>query len=189
MSHLKLKRFMQSTINAVKYWMEQVVIGLNFCPFAKKVYVNQEINYEVSDADDLPVALAVFAEQCQYLLDHPQLDTSLLIFPQGFADFNDYLTLVDYANELLTSMGLAGNLQLASFHPDYCFSGVPQAAAENYTNRSPFPILHIIREQSIERVLATYAEPEQIPVRNIALAERKGREFFEQILRQAKQKT
>jgi len=177
---------MPKSIDAVKYWLEQVVIGLNFCPFAKKVYLNEEIFFFESNAHSLADALVVFAEQCQYLLDHPEFDTTLILFPTSFIEFNEYLMLVDEATYLLDSLELNGIFQIASFHPHYCFEGVAADATENFTNRSPYPMLHLIREHSIDRVLATFVEPEMIPVRNIALAEQKGRQYFEQILHQAK---
>lgn len=178
---------MPNAIVQTKSWLEQVVIGLNFCPFAKKEWVNNTIHYQVSLLGDIEQVITEFSQQCQYLIDHPAIATSLLIYPQSFDDFYDYLDLVDAANDQLVAMGFEGDIQIASFHPDYCFAGTPATAAENYTNRSPYPMLHLIREASIERVLKTYPQPELIPEKNIAMAKAKGSAFFTELLKTIQQ--
>jgi len=165
-------------------WLEQIIIALNFCPFAKKELVNNSIHYHVCSQSKLKLALEEVAIQCVYLNDHPEVETSLVIFSSGFQRFENYLDLVDYANELLIDLGLEGVFQIASFHPDYYFEGEAFDDASNYTNRSPLPILHLLREASMEKVLRLYKEPEKIPDNNIKLARKKGSEFFEQILKQ-----
>ncbi|WP_440876845.1 DUF1415 domain-containing protein [Thalassotalea sp. PLHSN55] len=169
-------------------WLEQVIIGLNFCPFAKKEFVNNTIDYHVCAQRKLEQALETVIARCHYLQQHDEIETSLVIFSLGFRDFEDYLDLVDYANQLLVDSGFEGVFQLASFHPEYCFEGESPLDAANYTNRSPLPTLHIIREDSLARVLAVYQNPEQIPDNNIALAQDKGNNFFKQLLANIHQK-
>ncbi|WP_206485676.1 DUF1415 domain-containing protein [Thalassotalea sp. G2M2-11] len=164
-------------------WLEQVIIGLNFCPFAKKEFVNNTIHYYVCPQARLESALAEFAEQLHYLDQHPEVETTLFICSLGFREFTHYLDLVDYANELLVELGFEGVFQIASFHPDYVFEGEAPDDASNYTNRSPLPTLHLIREQSMARVLSVYPDPELIPEQNIALAREKGSRYFSQILK------
>jgi len=179
-----MKEQNQSEILKIKQWLEQIIIGLNFCPFAKKELVNNSIHYHVCDQSQLKLALEEVAGQCEYLKRHPEVETSLVIFSVGFRSFEKYLDLVDYANELLIDLGFEGVFQIASFHPDYYFEGEAFDDASNYTNRSPLPILHLLREASMEKVLRLYKEPENIPENNIKLAREKGSEFFEQILKQ-----
>ncbi len=169
-----------------KSWLEQVIIGLNFCPFAKKELLNNSIHYWVSSHVKMKDALLEVIEQCIYLQDNPSIKTSLIIYEMGFKHFdtggNNYLDLVDYANDLISEQGFEGIFQIASFHPDYCFADADIDDAANFTNRSPYPTLHIIREVSMEKVLAVYKNPELIPDNNIALAQQKGSAYFQQIL-------
>ncbi len=171
-----------SVVSATKQWLAEIIIGLNFCPFAKKEFVNNSICYYESKQSQVKPALHEFIEQCRYLQAHPELETTLLIYNDGFRSFERYLDLVDYANDLLVDSGFEGVFQLASMHPEYCFEGEDFDEASNYTNRSPYPIIHIIREASMARVLAVYNEPEKIPENNIALANEKGVNFFKDTL-------
>jgi uncharacterized protein len=165
-------------------WLEKVIIGLNFCPFAKKELVNNTIHYQVSSQVRLEKALEDVAQQCEYLEKNPEIETTLIIYSLGFRDFEAYLDLVDYANELLFDLGFEGTFQIASFHPDYVFEGEDVDDASNFTNRSPLPTLHLLREASMAKVLSVYNNPEQIPENNIKLAREKGSQFFKQILKQ-----
>ncbi|WDD97273.1 DUF1415 domain-containing protein [Thalassomonas actiniarum] len=177
---------MHPAIEQTKQWLAEIVIGLNFCPFAKKEFVNDTIHYHVSSAGRIEPALEALMAQCQYLSEHDELETSLVIFSTGFRQFERYLDLLDYANELLVDSGYEGIFQLASFHPDYCFEGEDIDDAANYTNRSPYPTIHLIREASMERVLAVYQQPEAIPENNIALAHEKGATYFKNVLKRIK---
>jgi len=169
-------------ITATKQWLEEIIIGLNFCPFAKKEFVNNTICYHQSKAEQIKPALHELIEQCRYLQAHDELETTLIIYSDGFRSFERYLDLVDYGNDLLAESGFEGVFQLASMHPEYCFDGEDFDDASNFTNRSPYPIIHIIREASMARVLSVYNEPEKIPENNIALANEKGTSFFQQVL-------
>jgi len=176
----------EQIITASKAWVEQIIIGLNFCPFAKKEMVNNAIYYHVSTHKKLKEALIEVIEQCHFLKNNPSLETSLIVYSQSFKDFNQYLDLVDYANGLLIEQGFEGEFQLASFHPEYCFADADFDDAANFTNRSPYPMLHLIREQSMAKVLATYKNPQAIPDNNITLARAKGSDYFKQVLMQIK---
>ena len=167
---------------ATKQWLKEIIIGLNFCPFAKKEFVNNTIHYHESKEEQIKPALHEFIEQCRYLQAHDELETTIIIYNNGFRNFDRYLDLVDYGNGLLADSGFEGIFQLASMHPEYCFEDEGFDDASNFTNRSPYPILHIIREASMAKVLSIYNEPEKIPENNIALANEKGTEFFQQVL-------
>jgi len=169
-------------IDKTKLWLEEIVIGLNFCPFAKKEFVNETIRYHASRYGMLEQALEDISHECRYLIEHDEVETTLVIFTTGFRDFDKYLDLVDYANELIIALGYEGDIQLASFHPDYVFDGEDEQSPSHFTNRSPFPTIHLIREASMEKVLGTYKNPELIPENNIELAHEKGAAFFKQFL-------
>lgn len=171
------------SVQKMRDWVSQVIVGLNFCPFAKKELVNNSIYYYVTSQKKIKNAVMEFEQQCQYLYSHPEIETSLLIFEQGFYDFQCYLELVDYCNDSLINNDFEGVFQIASFHPQYCFEGEDFDDAANFTNRSPCPTLHLIREKSMEKVLTVYKNPENIPEDNIKLAREKGHKFFENILK------
>jgi len=172
----------ESEVLATKEWLNDIVIGLNICPFAKKEFVNNTIHYHLSKTEQVKTALHEFIEQCQYLQSHDELETTLIIYGSGFRGFDRYLDLVDYANDLLVNSGFEGIFQVASMHPEYCFDGEDYDDASNFTNRSPYPIIHIIRETSMSRVLSVYNEPEKIPENNIKLTQKKGTNFFKEVL-------
>ncbi len=164
-------------------WLEEIIIGLNFCPFAKKEWVNDSIYYHLSDLTKVKKAMVELIQQCHYLQEHPELETTLIVYQSGFRHFGRYLELVDMSTDLLISSGFDGVFQLASFHPEYVFAGDDFDDAANFTNRSPYPTIHIIREDSMAKVLSVYKKPEQIPVNNVELARKKGTHFFEQALK------
>jgi len=171
-----------NVIDATKYWLNKTIIGFNFCPFAKKEFVNDSIHYEVVDEANTQEQLMALAHELKRLDDHPEIETSLFIVSKGLESFFDYLDFLQLATDLSLDLGYEGVYQLASVHPDYCFEDAKQTDAENYTNRSPYPMIHIIREASLERVLKHYPDPENIPVRNVELARESGVEVFKAIL-------
>lgn len=175
-------RTLMREVEQTKQWLEQIIIGLNFCPFAKKEFVNQTIHYHVSEKEQVKSALVELLTQLEYLRDNPDIETSLLIYNHGFRDFNRFLDLVDYSNDIIVDYGFEGIFQIANFHPEYCFADTDYDDAGNFTNRSPYPTLHLIREQSMEKVLKVYKNPEEIPDNNIALAHKKGVSYFQTIL-------
>ncbi|MNR88101.1 hypothetical protein D3C72_190310 [compost metagenome] len=156
-------------IAATQAWLERAVIGLNLCPFAKSVYVKQQIRYTVSDAQDTEALLQQLKSELQFLQasDPAAIDTTLLILPDVLDDFLDYNDFLDVADTAIEELGLDGEIQIASFHPDYQFAGSKTDDIENYTNRSPYPILHLLRETSIERAVAAFPEAEDIYEKNM----------------------
>lgn len=161
-------------IEQTKKWINEVVVGCNFCPFASKVMKLQTVYYRVEESDAVEVCLEALLEET-FRLDHDQeIETSFLILPNAVKQFEDYLTMVDVAERLLKQKGYEGIYQLASFHPLYRFAGTDDNDAANFTNRSLYPMLHLLREESIEKALQHYKEPESIPERNIHFAREKG---------------
>ena len=159
---------------AVRQWVETVVIGLNLCPFAKRELDKDRVRFFVSDAiTERGLLLDLEAEL--YLLEkNASITTTLLIHPRVLETFYDYNQFLNQAEGLLQQMELDGIYQIASFHPDYQFGGTEPDDAENYTNRSPYPILHLLREESLDQVLESTEHAEQIPIRNIKLMNTMG---------------
>lgn len=172
-------------VDAVRNWLLRAVIGLNLCPFAKSVHVKDQIRFAVCRAQDEAGVAQALEGELQWLAhtDASQTDTTLLILPCALADFHAYNDFLGTADKLIKRLRLRGVLQVASFHPDYQFAGTAPDDIENYTNRSPFPILHVLREESIERTLAAYPDPDDIYERNQNTLRRLGREGWLRLLR------
>jgi hypothetical protein len=153
-----------AALQATRAWVEHAVIGLNLCPFAKAVQAKNLIRYVCSDALDRAALLDALRGELQRLADTPieTLETTLLVHPQVLGDFLDYNDFLDDADALLRDMGFDGTLQIASFHPQYQFAGTQADDIDNATNRSPYPTLHLLREASIDRAVASFPEPEAI---------------------------
>ena len=160
----------------VRRWLERAVIGLNLCPFAKAVYVKQQVRIVISDASTERALLEELGEELALLRDTPadEIDTTLLVHPQVLGDFLDYNDFLGDADALVEAMDLDGVLQVASFHPQYQFAGSEPDDADNLTNRAPYPILHLLREASIDRAVAAYPDPDAIIERNIATVRELG---------------
>lgn len=163
-------------------WLDAVIIKEQFCPFAKAVRDNNQIHYSVQQQSDTSSLLRQVMSECEWLLKHDKIETTLLIYTQALNTFDDYLDFLDMANELIENAGFEGTLQLASFHPQYVFAGAPANCPSHYTNRSPYPMLHILREDSITEALESFAQPENIPNRNIVHAKHLGEDFFKAFL-------
>ncbi|NOQ15772.1 MAG: DUF1415 family protein [Methyloprofundus sp.] len=168
-----------------KYWVEHVVIGLNFCPFARPVFEQDKIHYQVSDAQSLECCLEDLITEVERLDKKNAIETTLLIYENSLYDFDDFLDVVEIANDLMIERGYEGVYQLASFHPDYCFADSDEDDPANYTNRSPYPMLHLIREQSLEHALTHYKDPEKIPETNVHLAKELGLKKMQSLLEDA----
>jgi hypothetical protein len=168
----------------VRRWLERAVIGLNLCPFAKAVYAKSQVRIVVSDATTERALLEQLGEEMALLRDAPAegIDTTLLVHPQVLQDFLDYNDFLDDADALVEAMELDGVLQVASFHPHYRFAGTQPDDAENLTNRAPHPILHLLREDSVDRAVAAYPEPEAIIERNVATMRELGAGGFRKLL-------
>ncbi|MBB3221806.1 DUF1415 domain-containing protein [Pseudoduganella umbonata] len=172
-----------SAIAATADWLEKAVIGLNLCPFAKAVHVKRQIRYVVSDATTPEALLETLMDELQRLSDTPaeEVDTTLIIHPQVLNDFEDYNEFLDVADAALEDMGLVGELQVASFHPDYQFADTDRNDIGNYTNRSPYPTLHLLREDSVERAVEAFPEAEAIFEKNIETMENLGHEGWDKL--------
>ena len=155
-----------------------IVIGLNLCPFARRVFDGQLIRCVVTDATDEDALLADLERELTLLVESPiaEVETTLLIHPGVLGNFLDYNDFLDMAEDLISDLRLNGVIQLASFHPNYWFAGTSPDAVENYTNRSPFPMLHLLREESVSRIAINPEELDEIPRRNIETLRMLGRE-------------
>lgn len=163
-------------IAQTKAWLVHAVIGLNLCPFAKAVHVKNQIRFVVTDATTPEVLCAALIAELEILRDaNPNsLDTTLLIHPNALTDFVDYNEFLDIADAALEDLELDGIIQIASFHPDYQFAGTKPDDIENCTNRSPYPILHLLREQSIDSAVKAFPDASEIFTKNIATLHRLG---------------
>lgn len=165
-------------------WLEQIVIGLNLCPFAKAVYVKDQVRFVLSDATTPEALVEQLAEELLLLRDTPaeQIDTTLIIHPDVLTDFLDYNDFFDNADAAIETLDLQGILQVASFHPQYQFAGAAPDDVSNYTNRSPYPTLHLLREDSVERAVAAFPDPDVIVERNIETLDKLGIEGWTRLL-------
>jgi hypothetical protein len=154
----------------VRLWLEKVVIGLNLCPFAGAPYRSGQIRIHVSQATSELALLEDLRSELQCIDSTPAatLETTILVVAGMLADFADYNFFLDEVDVFLRRGGWDGEYQVASFHPQYCFEGTDAFDAGNLTNRAPWPLLHIIREASIDQALSSYPDPDAIPERNIA---------------------
>lgn len=154
---------------AIRQWLEHAVIGLNLCPFARREFEANRIRFAPTSATDLEAMVTHFADELALLDGDSRIETSLIIFELGAGDFFDYLDLLDLAQAWIEDQDLQGIYQLASFHPAYIFAGTDESDASNYTNRAPYPVIHILREESLEKAIASHPDTSLIPERNIAL--------------------
>ncbi len=167
---------------SVRKWVDTFVVGMNLCPFAKRELVKQRVRFTVTEASTEDELLQALQAELELLEADPSVETTLLIHPAVLGNFLDYNQFLDVADALLLHMQLDGVYQVASFHPDYQFGGTAPWAAENYTNRSPYPILHLLREESLDRVLGDNPDADQIPQRNIDLMNSMGEEKLAALL-------
>ena len=165
----------------VRTWLKEFVVGLNLCPFAKPVLASDSLRISVCESDELTQVAQLFMDELDLIRKAPESEiaTTLLVMPSALNDFEEYLSFLDNAENLAEDMGFDGIIQLASFHPDYLFDGEPADAASHFTNRSPYPMIHFLREEMMERVLEDFPNPEQIPQRNIKTLEGIGRAEIE----------
>lgn len=159
---------------ATQAWLKTIIIEYGLCPFANRELERGSINFSLVRDTEMENCLLNLMRECDRLDSDPDIATTLLIYPEAFAAFDDYLDYLELAETLLTGQGYQGLYQLASFHPDYCFDGARQDDPANYTNRSPYPMLHLLRESSIEQAVSHYPHPERIPQRNIELTRKLG---------------
>ena len=170
-------------VAATRHWLEKAVIGLNLCPFAKAVHVKQQVRYVVSNASTPEALLEALMDELQLLsdTDPDTIDTTLLIHPFVLNDFLDYNEFLDVADAAVEDMQLDGELQVASFHPDYQFADSDVNDIGNYSNRSPYPILHLLREESITRAVEAFPEAADIFDKNIETLEKLGHDGWDKL--------
>lgn len=170
-------------VAATRRWIERAVIGLDLCPFAKAVYVREQIRYRVSEAETPEDLLDDLLEELEILAkaDPAEIDTTLLIHPRVLGDFADYNDFLGAADAALAGLGLRGTIQVASFHPGYQFAGTQPDDVENCTNRSPYPMLHLLREASVERAVAAFPDARRIFEKNIETLRRLGQEGWRRL--------
>lgn len=173
----------EHVIAAIKNWISNVVVACNFCPFAAREMQRGTIHYEVLQNADKKTVLQNVEKAFLQLDTNPEIETSLLIFTANFADFNEYLDLLDKAQGLLEEINYEGIYQIASFHPDYLFEGTNNDDPSNYTNRSPYPMIHFLRENSVAKAIASHPDIENVPNRNIAFTKEKGLAYMQQLLK------
>ena len=166
-----------------RQWLEKAVIGLNLCPFAKAPHVKNLVRISVSQARHLDGFLEDLDRELQLLGDTPadELETTLLVHPTLFPDFDTFNQMLDIADAAVVDNGLEGIVQIAPFHPDFQFEGTNSDDIGNYTNRSPYPTLHLIREDSIAKAAQAFPDASAIFERNIALLEEMGHEGWDKL--------
>jgi hypothetical protein len=171
-------------IAATRRWLQRAVIGLNLCPFAKAVQAKDQIRYVLSSATTAEQLLEELAAELAWLndTDPAVVDTTLLIHPRVLVDFDEYNDFLDQADAAVDALGLEGEIQVASFHPDYRFAGTGADDPGNCTNRSPYPMLHLLREASVERAVAAFPDPDAIVDRNIETMEKLGVDGYGKLL-------
>ncbi len=173
----------EEIIASTKTWLERAVIGLNLCPFAKSVFVKKQVRYALTAASSPDELLAELAHELTLLADTDpaQLDTTLLIHPLAMTDFLDFHFFLGEVDALIRNLGFEGVFQIAGLHPQYEFAGSEPDDIANFTNRSPYPTLHLLRESSIDRAVAAFPEAEAIFERNIETMERLGHEGWKKL--------
>ena len=170
-------------VTKTKSWITNVVVACNFCPFAAREIKRGSIHYEVINNATTKTVLEATLKMFLLLNNNEQIETSILILPDHFSEFNDYLDLVEKAENLLTKNNYEGIYQIASFHPKYMFADSDENDPSNYTNRSPYPMLHFLREESVTKAIAGYTDIENVPKRNIAFTKEKGLAYMQQLLK------
>lgn len=174
----------EEVLAQTRRWLEQAVIGLNLCPFAKSVYVKDQVRLVVSRARHLDAFLDDLDRELELLKTTPadEVDTTLLIHPTLFPDFLDFNDFLDVADGVLAEHGLEGVVQIAPFHPAFVFEGEPEGDMSHFTNRSPFATLHLIREDSLERAIASFGDTDVIYERNMDVLRQLGPEGWRRLL-------
>lgn len=176
----------EELILKTKDWIEKWVIGLNLCPFAKGPFIQNKIKFEVYEGHSIEVFSKILWSELSFLANEPSdgIETTFLIHPQLGILFEDYLDLCEWANEHLETLELTGIIQIAEFHPQYQFANTHSEDSENYTNRSPFPMLHLLKESSITRAVQQHPNIEGIPQKNIDLLNQMGIDRIQRMLKE-----
>lgn len=176
----------EKIIEQTQCWIKNVIVAFDFCPFARREIERNRVYYKVCTDNTRITALENFMSECFRLDAQAEIETSFLIYSNNFKNFSSFLELVDLANNLLVTQDYEGVYQIASFHPDYCFAETSQDDASNFTNRSPFPMIHLLREASLTLALKNYPAAELIPLRNIEKSRELGNTAFHELLDKCK---
>ena len=174
--------YSEQIIAQTKKWITDVVVGCNFCPFAAKELKRGSIHYQVLATASTTTALEATLGLLHLLDDKSDIETAFLILPESFQLFDVYLSLVERAEQLLCQENYEGIYQVAGFHPEYLFAGSTNADPANYTNRSPYAMLHFLREDSVSKAVDNYPGINEVPERNIAFTREKGLRYMQQLL-------
>lgn len=172
MSNTKLDDF--RIIEQTKKWINTVIIAHNYCPFAKREVQKGSVRYNIVRETEFNSLLKDVMQECVWLDQNADTETTLIIFPSNLNDFNSFLDCLVLAEDLLIAQGYEGVYQIASFHPNYCFQGAEQNDPANFTNRSPYPMFHLIREASVEAAIENHPDADSIPERNVEYARQQG---------------
>jgi len=173
----------QRIIAQTKEWVNSVIVAHNYCPFAKREIDKGSVRYQIIHDTEFNSLLKSVIQECVWLDQNADTETTLIIFPSNLENFNAFLDCLVLAEELLISQGYEGIYQIASFHPNYCFQGAEENDAANYTNRSPYPMFHLIREASVQRAIENYPDAESIPERNVEYAREQGLDKMKSLLK------
>jgi hypothetical protein len=170
----------QESISRTKNWVEKIVIGLDLCPFARFPYNKDLIRYVSTDLTTEGELLQLLYDELVVIDEAPEtsIETTLVILTKGWPDFMEYLDLVDLAEEILERLELVGVIQIASFHPAYQFAHLDDSDVRNYTNRSPYPMIHLIREDSVTKAVDSHPDIESVPVKNEETMIKMGLPYF-----------
>lgn len=176
----------QAIIEHTRNWVEKMVIGLNLCPFARRPFEGGQVRYVVSETQDTQQLLKELEQELRLLQqsDPKEIETTLLIHPRVLNDFYDYNNFLDEVDWLIKHLQMQGEFQVASLHPDYQFAGTQSTDVENYTNRAPYPSLHLLREELLEQAIAAHPDPDAIPNTNIRTMEKLGEEKVKELQEQ-----
>ena len=169
-------------IASVQHWVKSFVVELNLCPFAKRELMNNRIRFALTTAQSEKELLIALRTEFELLNHDTSIETTLLIHAEVLQDFDSYNQFLNVADQLLRTMNLEGVYQIASFHPHYQFDGTSRDDAENYTNRSPHPLLHLLREESLTQAIANTPDIDQVPIRNIEQMNRIGKDRLHALL-------
>ena len=172
----------EAIIAGTRRWLDTFVVQMGLCPFAAAPLAAGRVRFVVTGAGSQEALLEALQGEITRLDGDEQIETTLLIHPQVLQDFLDYNDFLDLADALLVDAERDGVYQVASFHPDYQFAGTAPSAAENYTNRSPYPMLHLLREDSVDRAVASGIDTNDVPVRNVQQMNRLGESALAQLL-------
>ena len=166
----------QQIIDVTRRWVERFVVAMNLCPFARRELERGCLRFSVTDAGDELQLLQVLQDELDLMNADSDIETTLLIHPSVLQNFGDYNQFLGDCEQLLRALDLEGVFQIASFHPQYQFAGSEPGDAENFSNRSPYPMLHILRESSVASAVDSYPDVDQVPQRNIAYLNDQGAE-------------